>query len=297
MISMTIRPHKPTKVMLLLTALLGLAVPHLPAAERSNINITGYVIDAQLDPADHSLKATARVTFTATDTVSSATFELHNALKVENVTDEHGHQLSGERGPNATINVALPNPISKGANSTFTFVYSGTLSGSEESPVEGLKVASIGDPITYLLYAARWFPMVGYLTDRFTAEMHITVPTGYRVIGSGLTGTPRSASGGTQYSFNWTKPSFPGTIIAGKFEEPLVVAGFPNLKLYVTSAHKQTGGEYVQTANKEFDFFTETFGDGPSHLLNVVELPDDTLPSYWAPEIAAIAGARMADRT
>jgi hypothetical protein len=27
-----------------------------------------------------------------------------------------------------------------------------------------------------------------------------------------------------------------------------------------------------------------------------VELPDDTLPAYWAPEIAAIAGARIADR-
>ncbi|MGC2403115.1 MAG: M1 family aminopeptidase [Acidobacteriaceae bacterium] len=297
MTSMVLGFRRLPRVLVVLTALLALAGPQLFAAERSNINVTGYVIDAQLDPAEHTLKATARVSFTATDTVSAAVFELHNALKVENVTDEHGRQLSGERGPNATISVALPNPISKGASSTFIFVYSGTLSGSEESPVEGLKVASIGDPITYLLYAARWFPMVGYLTDRFTAEIHVTIPAGYRVIGSGLTGAPRSVSGGMQYSFNWTKPSFPGTIIAGKFEEPLAVAGFPNVKLYVTTPHKQTGPDYVQTANKEFDFFDETFGDGPSHLLNVVELPDDTLPSYWAPEIAAIAGARMADRT
>ena len=101
--------------MLLLTAMLGLTVPHLLAAERPNINITGYVIDAQLDPADHTLKATARVTFTATDTVSAAIFELHNALKVDSVTDEQHHQLSGERGPNATISVALPSPMSKGA--------------------------------------------------------------------------------------------------------------------------------------------------------------------------------------
>jgi aminopeptidase N len=28
-----------------------------------------------------------------------------------------------------------------------------------------------------------------------------------------------------------------------------------------------------------------------------VELPDDTVPAYWAPEIAAIAGARIADRS
>ena len=295
MTSMTLSSKAPTRVFIVLTALLGLAAPHLTAAERSNINITGYVINAQLDPAQHTMKATARVTFTATDTVSSAIFELHNALKVDSVTDGH-NQLSGERGPNATVSIALPNPVSKGASSSLTFVYEGTLSGSEESPVEGLKLAVIGDPISYLLYAGRWFPMVGYLTDRFTAEIHVTVPAGYRVIGSGITGSPHSASGGTEYSFNWTKPSFPGTIIAGKFNDPIAVAGSPNVKVYLTDAHKQSGTEYAQTANKEFDFFGETFGDSASRLLNVVELPDDTVPSYWAPEIAAIAGARIADR-
>jgi len=297
MTPMMLRTSVPARAWILLIVLLGLAAPHLYAAERSNINITGYVIDADLDPSEHTLKATAKVTFTATDGVSTAIFELHNGLKVESVVDQQRHQLTGERGPNATISVALPQPMSKGATATLTFVYSGTLTGNEESPIEGLKVASIGDPITYLLYAARWFPMVGYLTDRFTAEIHVTIPSGYKVIGSGLTTSPRSASGGTQYSFNWTKPSFPGTIIAGKYEDPMVVAGSPNVKVYLTSAHKESGPEYAQTANKEFDFFDETFGDGPSRLLNVVELPDDTLPSYWAPEIAAIAGARIADRT
>ena len=296
MISMTLRTSTPTRVVILLTALLGFGGPHLYGAERSNINITGYVINAQLDPSDHTLKATAKVTFTATDTVSTAIFELHNALKIDSVADEQRHQLSGERGPNATISVALPAPLSKGSATTLTFAYSGTLSGTEESPVEGLKVAAIGDPITYLLYPARWFPMVGYLTDRFTAEIHITIPSGYRVIGSGLTASPRPVSGGMEYSFNWTKPSFPGTIIAGKFEDPMVVAGSPNVKVYLTAAHKQSGADYAQTANKEFDFFDESFGEGPSHLLNVVELPDDTLPAYWAPEIAAIAGARIGDR-
>src|SRR5271168_4588723 len=297
MTSMTLRTSTPTRVVILLTALLGFGAPHLYAAERSNINITGYVIDAQLDPAEHTLKATARVTFTATDTVSAAIFELHNALKVDSVVDEQHHPLTGERGPNATINVVLPSPMSKGASATCTFVYEGTLSGSEESPVEGLKVASIGDPISYLLYASRWFPMVGYLTDRFTADIHVQIPAGYRVIGSGSTGSPHPAAGGMQeYEFNWTRSSFPGTIIAGKFNEPVAVAGFPNVRVYLTDAHKQSGPEYAQTANKEFEFFGETFGESSTRLLNVVELPDDTLPAYWAPEIAAVAGARIADR-
>src|SRR6202042_466914 len=76
----------------------------------------------------------------------------------------------------------------------------------------------------------------------------------------------------------------------------MVVAGSPNVKVYLTAAHKQSGADYAQTANKEFDFFDESFGEGATRLLNVVELPDDTVPAYWAPEIAAIAGARIADR-
>jgi aminopeptidase N len=298
MILTTLRSAGKVSLLSLLTALVSVSTPHLFAAERSNINITAYVIDAQLDPAAHTLKATAKVTFTATDNVSAATFELHNALKVDSVVDAQKHQLNGERGPNATITITLPSPLSKGASDTLTFEYSGTLSGSEESPVEGLKVASIGDPISYLLYAGRWFPMTGYLTDRFTAEIHVQIPSGYRVIGSGLTTTPHATAGGMQeYSFNWTRPSFPGTIIAGKFNEPVAMAGFPNVRVYLTDAHKQSGPEYAQTAAKEFEFFGEAFGQPSTRILNVVELPDDTLPAYWAPEITAIAGARIADRT
>ncbi len=83
-------------------------------------------------------------------------------------------------------------------------------SGSEESPVEGLKVASIGDPISYLLYAGRWFPMVGYLTDRFTANIHVQIPARYRVIGSGSTGSPHDAGGMQQYEFNFDQVQLPG---------------------------------------------------------------------------------------
>ncbi len=297
MISMMLSSRAKVLTLSLLAMCISVSGPYLYAAERPTINITGYVIDAQLDPAEHTLKATAKVTFTAIDNISSAVFELHNALKVTSVVDAQNHKLSGERGANATISIALASPMSKGASATYTFAYEGTLSGTEESPVEGLKVASIGDPISYLLYAGRWFPMVGYLTNRFTAEIHIQMPAGYRVIGSGSTGSPREVAGGMQqFNFSWTRPSFPGTIIAGKFNEPMVVSGFPNVRVYLTGAHKQSGPEYAQTANKEFEFFGESFGDAPTRLLNVVELPDDTLPAYWAPEIAAIAGARIADR-
>lgn len=261
------------------------------------LNITGYTIDAELDPAAHTLRATARVAFTALDSIDTAAFDLHSALRVTRVTDASGKALSAERAANSALRVTPATPLAKGEAAVYTFTYEGTLSGTEPGPVEGLKLATVADPISYLLYAGRWFPITGYLTDRFTADITVRVPAGYRVIGSGLTGAPHPGTHGTQqYDFRWDKPGFPGTLIAGKFNEPTAVAGSQNIRVYTTAAHQAAAADYAQTALKEFTYFSDSFGGAESPRLNVVELPDDTVPAAWAPEIAAISGARLADR-
>jgi aminopeptidase N len=259
--------------------------------QRPTISITSYDIDAQIDPDAHTLKATAKVTFTPLQPIDTAVFQLHGALKVDKVTDAANHVLSGERGTDATIRLTLAAPLAKGQSTTFTFEYGGVLTGSEESPVEGLKLASIGSPISYLLYPARWFPMTGYLTDRFTADIHVTVPLGYRVIGSGAV-TPLGQSGGS-FEFRWTKPGFPGTIVAGKFNPPLPAPSASYVHIWTTDARKTTAPDFADTAANEFNYFTGVFGPAESVHLNVVEIPDDSLPAFWAPEIAIIPGGRM----
>ena len=77
-------------------------------------------------------------------------------------------------------------PLPKGQPASVTFYYDGKLSGQEDSPVYGIKFAAIHPDFAFLLYPARWFPVSGYTTDRFAADMKITVPAGYTVLGSGL---------------------------------------------------------------------------------------------------------------
>jgi hypothetical protein len=269
--------------------------------ERSALNITGYGIDAELDTATHHIAATATVSFTAPETLELVSFGFHPALKVTKITDETGKLLTGERSADGTIRVTPGTPFTKGQVSHWTFVYEGVITGNEDGPIEGLKLAAIQEPITYLLYPARWFPMTGYLTDRFTAEMHIRVPQGMRVFASGSDGkskpvTLANGKPGDQYDFKWNKPGFPGTVIAGRFLPP-VSAGPGNVKVYLTVAHQASANELAQTAAKEYDFFTDSFGIPESSHLNVVEIPDDTLPAVWAPELAAILGSRVGDKT
>ena len=193
-------------------AVFGLMATVARAQQISNkplIDITGYVIDATVIPDTHQLHCTAKVSFTALDALPVATFELHAGLKVSKVTDADDHPLNAERGAASTLRVTPAAPLAKGDKAVWTFEYDGTLENGDNSPVEGLKLASIGDPISYLLYAARWFPMTGYLTDRFTADITVHAPTGYTVLGSGSTGAPHAQRGGETGNSTGTGPAFP----------------------------------------------------------------------------------------
>ncbi len=79
----------------------------------------------------------------------------------------------------------FPTALTKDASTTLTFDYEGVLDSADDSPVQGLKLASINDDTSYLLYAGRWFPVNAYGINRFTATINITVPAHMVVIGSG----------------------------------------------------------------------------------------------------------------
>jgi len=297
-----------------------------PAAEKPRIRVDDYAISAEIIPFAHKLSAHARVKFTALDDISVATFELHNALRVTRVTDAAGRVLSAERvTQDSTVRVALPDGLSKDASTSLTFDYEGVLQSADESPVEGLKLAYIGDDTTYLLYAGRWFPLVGYNTNRFTASIAITAPKEMTVIGSGRTtsapaGLPTAAPpppppgrrgraapripaaptpsslGKTTHYFVWDKPSFPGTILAGRFDHTTVSQGGVTIHVYFKPAHKPQAQPYGETAGKEFEYFSSVYGPAVSYNLYVVELPDDTLPTAWAPEVAALASRAIQEK-
>lgn len=282
-------------------ALGALAVPPVVAQvpERQGLDISAYVIDAEIDTAAHHLTAKTVVTFTAPANAQEVSFGFHPALKVTSITDDAGKVLTGDRLADGTIRVTPASPLVPGQPAHWTFQYEGVITGTEDGPVEGLKLAAIQEPITYLLYPARWFPTTGYMTDRFTAEIHIRVPQGMRVFASGSQGashpvTLANGKPGDQYDFKWDRPGFPGTVIAGRFLGPFTAG---SVNVYLTVSHQAAGNEVAQTASKEFDFFTQSFGMPESSRLNVVELPDDTLPIAWAPELAAVMGSRIADKS
>ena len=278
---------------LFLGLILSFALPLL-GAEKSRVKAEDYVIDLEIFPQTHLLSAHAKVKFTALDDTNFGSFELNNALRVSKILDANGKAVTAERiSQDNVVRVAFPNGLKKGASSTLTFDYEGKLATADDSPVEGLKLAYVGPDATYLLYPGRWFPITNYGIDRFTATINVTAPTGTTIIGSGLVPNAKQAPAGkTMASFNWQKPSFPGTIIAGPFEE----ASSGTVRVFVQSNKKQYAAAYADTAGKEMEYFSSIYGPATTPYLRVVQLPDDTVPSWWAPEIAAVAGRNISDK-
>lgn len=276
-------------------------------AEKARLRVDHYLIDAQLDPHAHKLTAHAKVTFTALEDISIASFELHNALRPTKVLDADGKPLSAERiSQDSTIRVALPKGSTKGTQSTISFEYEGVLENADDSPVQGLKLAYVGEDTSYLLYAGRWFPVIDYGINRFTATINITVPAHFTVVGSGketvsTVTAPRQAkgappTGSRTFAFIYDKPSFPGTIIAGQFNDTQYNEAGVEMHVYFKPVHQNLAAEYATTAAREFTYFTTLYHPFPAPELRVVEIPDDTVPSAWAPDVAAIASRAVSEK-
>ncbi len=267
------------------------------SSTRPQIHVTGYTVDAQLDPAAQRLTATAAVTFTSLQDITSATFELNNGLRITKITGPDGKTLDSDRDARrSTVTVSLPNTMPADSTATFTFAYSGILKEADTSPVEGIKMAALAEPVSILLYPGRWFPMVGLYTDRFTMNLHATVPGDETAVGSGFTSKKSVAGNKTEFDFAWTKPGFPGTLIAGKFVPAIKPAGTSQVSVYVTDKHKANAADYAATAGQQQEFFTTSFGQPESSKLQIVEIPDDSVSASWGPEIVAIAGNRIGDK-
>ncbi len=286
---------------------LGFLLLCLPAlaAEKVRFHADDYQIDTVLTPHDHKIVARVRVKLTALEDLNIATFQLHNALRLTKVSDASGKVLTADRMPqDSSVRVSLKNTVPKGESTTLGFEYEGILDSADDSPVAGLKLTSINDDTSYLLYAGYWFPVNAYGVDRFTATINVTVPAHMIVIGSG-TVSPGTApalktavSGPTKtFSLKYDKASFPGTIVAGDFGDYSSTEAGIDLHIYFKPAHKDLATAYAETAVKEFTYFITLYGPPASNVLRVVELPDDTVPSAWAPELAALAGRGVTPRT
>ena len=268
-----------------LALVLAATAAHAQDQRRPRIDVDHYAIEAEVNPTTESLSAKTTVRFVPLDdNVTSAVFELNNGLNVSRVVDEAGKQIPASRSQqDFTVRLSFERPLPKGQPVSVTFNYDGRLSGNaEDSPVYGIKFAAIKPDYAYLMYPARWFPVSGYTTDRFSAAMSVSVPSGYKVLGSGID-TSQSVSDRTVYKFQFDRPSFPGSLAVVKGQGKPVNSEGVTSTFYFRGAEEQMAAAYGEEMGKIMTYFTGLFGLPPYANLSVVETENGAPNGYAAP--------------
>lgn len=251
------------------------------------LDVEHYTIEAEVNPRTQTLAATVQVRFVPLeDNLTTATFELNNALNVSRITDAAGQQVPASRlQQDFSVRLNFPGALSKGKPQTVTFAYDGQLTGQEESPVYGIKFAAIKPDAAFLLYPARWFPVNGYTTDRYTYDLKVSVPAGYRVIASGIEESPdRSAPDKVAYKFRFTNPSFPGSIAVVQGDGQRVTEQGLTMSVYFRES-KDMAGAYGEETARIMTYLTSVYGLPPQSSLALVETEAGTPNGYPAPGI------------
>ncbi len=241
------------------------------AERRSRIDVLHYDIDAQVVPASQALSAKVSMRFTTPDErVSNVDLDFNDALRVAAVTDERGTPLAFSKTGDFTYRLSLNQPLAKGQSATVRFEYDGRFDGREESPVYGIRFASVQNDAAVFLYPARWFPVNEYTADRYTMNLNVSVPADFRAVSSGVD-LKSEAAGQAVYKFTNDRPAIYGSfavVRAAAAPESVSVEGVTSRTFFRTpNVAKPT----ADTVAKAMNFLSDLNGRPPAVGLTLVE--------------------------
>lgn len=269
-----------------------------------------YDVNASVDSIGQTLTATVKVDFKATEVSSTVRVELHPNLFVKEVRSADGKVLPFDRDHQNPLMlvVQLPAPVAQGGNLTLSYSYSGLLANEENSPVPGIRAASITKDGAYLFLPARWFPLTNFPANRYTGTFRLNVPDTFAVAGTGKASAPapmpaRNAveGGRLQYSFECKNPAPHGTFVAGNLQLNPVQAEGINVSVYAPRAASGNAKEFAESVARAVVTFSDLIGPIPDPTITIVQIPDGTFREFAAPGLLLLSqrawNPKASDRT
>ena len=189
----------------------------------------------------------------------------------------------------STLEVDLGASFRQGETLNLTVEYSGVLESADQSPVEGVQTAYVGEDISYLLDISRWFPLNALREDRAKGEFRITVPIGYQAIMDGSLKGTQPLSNKTVFTYAVERDSFPGSLAVGRFNLLPVSAGPVEMLFCVRDAKRDFVNGQAEVIGKITELYAEKFGFFPVSKLKVVVIDNKSLLGYSAPGIQFLA--------
>ena len=254
---------------------------------------THYDIAATIEPANQTISATAKVDFRATEVSSIVRVELHPNLNVTGVKNSSGKALNFERdnlNP-LLLNVNLPSAATVNSTVTLEFTYAGPLANEDNSPVPGVRLASIYKDGAYLLLPSRWFPLTAYPTNRYTGTFRFIVPDSFAMAGTGKSSSPSPVAGKTPaeggrllYVFECPNAAPNGSFVAGPLQLSIKQAEGLTANVFAPRSSTAKPDDFANSVARSVNVFSDLFGALPAEPeFTVVQIPDGGLREFSGP--------------
>lgn len=272
----------------LLIAVLA-ALPAQPQDRRAaSIDVTGYKITLKPALQSQSIQAVADVTFIPlADRMMTVTFELHNALNITRVLDASGNPVQNTRNyEDFTARLSFAQPLAKDQPVTVRFEYGGRLTGDEDSPIYGIRFAAVQPDHAWLLYPGRWFPVSGYTADRYTMELNVETPQGYKSISSGI-----ELQQGATTRFQSSQPGFGGSVAIVPAGSKKVAAHGITTDFYFRGEAQAQAQAWGEEIGKVMVYLTSIFGTPQQANMTVVETGSGAPAGYSAPGVLFVSSS------
>src|SRR5712692_8637675 len=269
-----------------------------------------YDISATLYTIGQTISSVAKVDFKAGEASSNVRVELHPNLNVTDVKGSDGKPLAFERDAQnpLLLMVTLPALVGAGGHTTLTFTYAGILANEENSPVPGVRMASINKDAAYLMLPARWFPLTNFPANRYTATFRLNVPDTFAVAGSGKASAPTPMAGKNTveggrllYTFQCDRAAPHGTFVAGDLQfNPKQAEGI-QVSVYAPRASSGNAQDFANDVARSAIIFSDMFGPLENADFTLIQLPDGTLRDFAAPGVLLLSrrmwDPKFGDRT
>ncbi len=281
------------------------------AVKRTQYDITNYVMDVSIMPVERRLAATVDVSLVPLEDARAFSFELNGSLKIDTVeranttttavattpatrtpspkpatpagvaiptgvTFIQDQTNSSELGPHVRVDIG--ENAAKGTPITLRFKYSGILDTPLGGPLLTKKLASVGPNDGYLMYAARWFPFHDYAADQATADINVSIPAGFQLVG--YSDAPVASVGG-KTKFVQSKSGLVGNLAYGRYSPRSMRMGEYEIQFFTRPGTDDQVVRYGETLGKALADYTKRFGAADfGKKIIVAQIDDESLDFY-----------------
>lgn len=199
--------------------------PRTPEQEAVAFNKARLAFDVR--PETRSIKAQARLDFTALEAVAAIVLELDTRYAIDAITVD-GHSVDNWSNPQGRLTIPLAQPLQAGEAVSIDIAYNGMPHTATRAPWDGGFVWSESNGKPWIATAVQGegcdliWPCIDHpMGEPEQVEMHITVPAGLSAPANGvLTGKTAHADGSTTWHWSTRNPdTYAITLSAGPYRE------------------------------------------------------------------------------